>query len=90
VSLVDARHASLALDCVDQAGRRGVFRVDRPSVERLITTTVEIDDMEPQVRMLRLRDRSPGRVLGTALSHLGHDRVYEQAVEAALALAASR
>jgi glucose-6-phosphate dehydrogenase assembly protein OpcA len=91
VSLQEERHASIVLDCVDEAsGHHGVFRVERQSTERLITTTVEIDGMEPQVRTLRLRDRSPGRVLGTALSHLGHDRVYEQAVEAALTLVASR
>ncbi|HET7653435.1 MAG TPA: glucose-6-phosphate dehydrogenase assembly protein OpcA [Acidimicrobiales bacterium] len=90
VSLVEDRHASIRLDCVDEAsGHHGVFRVERQSTERLITTTVEVDGMEPQVRTLRLRDRSPGRVLGTALSHLGHDRVYEQAVAAALTLAPS-
>jgi glucose-6-phosphate dehydrogenase assembly protein OpcA len=91
VSLVEARHASIELHCVDEtSGRRGVFRVERPSTERLITTTVEVDGMEPQMRTLRLRDRSPGRVLGDALSHLGHDRVYEQAVAAALTVLATR
>jgi glucose-6-phosphate dehydrogenase assembly protein OpcA len=91
VSLVEARHASIVLDCVDEtSGRHGVFRVERQGTERLITTSVEIDGMDPQVRMLRLRDRSPGRVLGDALSHLGHDRVYEQAVAVALTLVASR
>lgn len=90
VSLVDARHASIELRCQTVDGRHGVFRVERPDVERLITTTVEVDGMAPQVRTLRLRDRSPGRVLGNALAHLGHDRVYEDAVAGALTLAASR
>lgn len=89
VTLVDERHASLALECgVD--GRVGRFRVERPHRDRLIDTTVEVDGMAPQVRTLRLRDRSPGRVLGAALAHLGHDRVYEQALAAAVSLAASR
>jgi glucose-6-phosphate dehydrogenase assembly protein OpcA len=90
VTLVEERHASIELVCETADGHRGRFLVERPEVERLIHTTVEVDGMEPQRRMLRLRDRSPGRVLGTALAHLGHDRVYEQALAAAVALAGSR
>lgn len=86
VTLVDERHASIGLEC-RVSGRRGHFRVERPHAERLIHTTVEVDGMAPQVRTLRLRDRSPGRLLGAALSHLGHDRVYEQALAAAVPLA---
>lgn len=75
VSLGDARHASIEL-VGEVEGRRGRFRVERPDVERYIVTSIEVDGMEPQTRTLRLRDRSPGRVLGDALAHLGHDRVY--------------
>lgn len=90
VSLHAARHASIELECETPDGRHGRFRVERPELERYIVTTVEIDGMEPIVRTLRLRDRSPGRVLGTALAHLGHDRVYEQALSAAVGLSSSR
>lgn len=89
VALVDERHASIALDC-EVDGRRARVRVERPHVERYIETAVEVDGMAPQVRTLRLRDRSPGRVLGAALARLGHDRVYEQALSSAVALSSAR
>lgn len=90
VTLVDHRHAAIELLCQLPDGRAGRFRVERPDDERLIHTLVEVDGMAPLERMLRIRDRAPGRVLGTALSRLGRDRVYEEALSAAIALAGSR
>jgi hypothetical protein len=87
VTLHGARHASIELRCETPDGRRGRFRVERPEVERYLVTTVDIEGLAPMERTLRLRDRTPGRVLGAALAHLGHDRVYEEALVAAVALA---
>lgn len=87
VGLHPDRHVTIELEAA-AGGRRGRFRVARPTDERLIETTVDVEDGPVLRRTLRMRDRSPARVLGLALARTGHDRVYEQALAASIALGA--
>ena len=84
--LDDDDHVTIELRCELEDGRTGRFRVARPSHERLIEASVDLDDGPCHRRTLRMRDRSPARVLGQALAKLGHDRVYEESVAAAVEL----
>lgn len=85
VHLEDARHATMEVMATHD-GRTGHFRVERPSEDRTVHANAEIEGGPSHSRLLRLRDRSAARVLGEALTRMGHDQVYEQALAAAVDL----
>ena len=85
VHLTDARHVTMEVKA-EHEGRRGTFAVRRPSDERMVEASVAIEDGPSHRRTMRLRPRSPARVLGQALTHQARDHVYEGALAAALEL----
>ena len=83
--LEDAPFASLEV-VAEHAGQQGRFAVTRRGDERIVEAEVDIEGGPSNRRTLRLRERSPARVLGQALGIVGHDDVYEQALAAAATL----
>jgi hypothetical protein len=83
VELEAAEHVSVEIEA-EVDGRRGRFSVRRTGDERMIDAYAEIDGGPSHDRSLRLRERSAARVLGEALSRTGHDRVWEEALAAAI------
>ena len=85
VHLEDAAHVTMEVHA-EVDGHGGHFVVSRPTDERIIEATAAIDGGPSHSRTLRMRDRSPARVLGQALARLHHDDVYDEALAAAVDL----
>jgi hypothetical protein len=57
--------------------------VTRPGPERVIRSCVDIED-GPQIdQTVRMREQWPALALASALTRVGHDRVYEDALAGA-------
>ena len=87
VSLAPAEHVSITITAVHRH-RTGVFRVERPSAAREIHSSVEIDDGPSISQTVRMRARWPALALAGALTRMGRDDVYCEALDGALALRA--
>jgi len=85
VHLGDAAHVSVTIHA-SADDRTGRFAVLRPTDAREITAEVDIDGGPTISQTLRMRDRWPMRALADALTRMGHDEVYEQAVAGAAEL----
>ena len=71
---------------LEHEGRVGRFAVARPAAERVIHSSVEIDDGPTIDQTWRLRARWPSRSLADALTRMGDDPVYRRALRGALEL----
>ncbi|MFP5317484.1 MAG: glucose-6-phosphate dehydrogenase assembly protein OpcA [Acidimicrobiia bacterium] len=87
VSLAPADHVSITVTAAHRH-RTGVFKVARPGPERVIHSSIEIDGGPSVSQAMRMRDRWPALALGDALTRMGRDEVYCQALEGALRLRA--
>ena len=85
VHIEEATHVSIRISA-EHAGRGARFGVMRPGPERVIHSTVDIDDGPSVEQALRMRDRWPSRSLADALMRMGRDPVYERALQGALGL----
>ena len=88
VSLAPAEHVSITITAVHRH-RTGVFRVVRPGEARVIESSVEIDSGPSVSQTVRMRERWPALALAGALTRMGRDDVYCEALEGALALRAA-
>lgn len=84
VSLGDARHATMRL-----FARGAVFSVVRDAGSRLVRASAAVEGGPAREDVVPLPDESLSWSLSEALTHLERDRVYEQALRAALALSGS-
>ena len=81
----EAEHVSIRITA-EHEGRVGRFSVERPAAERVIHSSVDIDDGPTVEQTWRLRDRWPSRSLADALTRIGDDPVYRRALRGALEL----
>jgi glucose-6-phosphate dehydrogenase assembly protein OpcA len=89
VHLESASHASIAITARAD-GRDGLFVVERPSDERVIRSRIEIEGGPSVEQSLPLQRQWPAVSLAAALTQLGHDDVYRDALAAALQLRGAR
>lgn len=87
VNLAPADHVSIAVTAAHRH-RTGVFKVARLGPERVIHSSIEIDGGPSVSQAMRMRDQWPALALGDALTRMGRDEVYCQALEGALRLRA--
>jgi glucose-6-phosphate dehydrogenase assembly protein OpcA len=85
VELSPADHVSIAVTA-EHRDRSGVFTVARPGPARAITTSVEIDRGPSVTQTVRMRDQWPALSLAGALTRMGRDEIYCDALEGALRL----
>jgi glucose-6-phosphate dehydrogenase assembly protein OpcA len=85
VSLTPADHVSVTVSATHRH-RSGVFRVARPGHERLIETSVAIDGGPSVSQAVRMRSRWPALALAGALTWMGRDDLYCEALAGALEL----
>ena len=85
VHIEEAEHVSIRISA-EHEGRAGRFSVARPAAERVIHSSVEIDDGPTVDQTWRLRDRWPSRSLADALTRIGDDPVYRRALRGAVEL----
>jgi glucose-6-phosphate dehydrogenase assembly protein OpcA len=78
LELHDARHARIVL----QAGSAATFEVSRESGQRLVRATATTASGARHSELLPLPDDSLAWSLAEALTHLGRDRVWQQALAA--------
>jgi hypothetical protein len=81
----EAEHVSIRITA-EHEGRVGRFSVERPAAERVIHSSVDIDDGPTVEQTWRLRDRWPSRSLADARTRIGDDPVYRRALRGALEL----
>lgn len=85
LELIDSRHTSMRL-AAESDGCQAGFLVERREGERMVYARADIDGGPTQEDRLSLADDSLSWSLAHALTHLRHDRVHRQAVQAALGL----
>jgi len=85
VHLAENEHVSIKLACSNE-GRSGHFQVARKGDERVIDAAVEIDGGPSYEQKLQFGEAWPSRSLADSLTRMGHDEVYEQALQAAVGL----
>ena len=83
IELKAAPHVSVCIDATDIHGRRGSFCVARTGPERTITSTVAIEDGPHLEQLLQMQERWPVLALAGALTNVGHDEPYEEALAGA-------
>jgi glucose-6-phosphate dehydrogenase assembly protein OpcA len=83
VELTPAPHVSVCIDATDNQGRKGSFCVARAGAERQITATVTIEDGPHLEQLLQMQQRWPALALAGALTNVGHDEPYEEALAGA-------
>ncbi|MEO6121260.1 MAG: glucose-6-phosphate dehydrogenase assembly protein OpcA [Acidimicrobiales bacterium] len=88
VALAPGRHAAITLHA-EHEGRRAEVRVGRTEGERAVWARGDIDGRPDAEDRLALADDSMAWSLAEALTHLRRDRAHAQALQAALALAAT-
>jgi glucose-6-phosphate dehydrogenase assembly protein OpcA len=89
VHLESASHASIRMTAT-AAGKVGRFVVERPSDERVIESHIDIDGGPSLHQSLPLQRQWPAVSLARALTEMGHDEQYQQALTGALALRGPR
>ena len=82
VELRPADHVSVVIHAVS-GGRRGTFKVARVGAEREIQSCVDIEDGPQVEQTLRMRHLWPSLALASALTSVGHDEIYEEALAGA-------
>ena len=80
--LSSAEHVSVTVHAT-AGGRRGTFTVSRPSAERWVRSCVDIEDGPQVEQTVRMRQQWPSLALASALTRVGHDEVYEEALAGA-------
>jgi glucose-6-phosphate dehydrogenase assembly protein OpcA len=86
VSLSPAEHVSIRITAVHR-DRTGVFTVVRPGAARVIQSSVEIDKGPSVSQTLQMRQQWPALALAGALTRMGRDDFYCDALEGAVQLA---
>ena len=86
IVLERSEHASICITATSE-GRTGVFRVERRGDERVIESSIEIDDGPSVCQTMRMARQWPAQSLASALTRAGRDDVYRQALDGALELA---
>ena len=79
VGLHPADHVSVVIHATS-GGRRGTFRVVRRGAEREIQSCVDIEGGPQVEQTVRMRQRWPSLALASALTRVGHDEIYEEAL----------
>ncbi len=79
--LEDARHARVVL----RAGTAATFEVARQEGERLVRARAHIEGGADRQEVIPLPDDSLAWSLSEALTHLGRDRIWQQALAAGVA-----
>ncbi len=82
VDLHPADHVSVVIHAVSE-GRLGRFKVARPGAEREIQSCVDIEDGPQVEQVVRMRHQWPSLALASALTRVGHDEIYEEALAGA-------
>ncbi|MDQ4133418.1 MAG: glucose-6-phosphate dehydrogenase assembly protein OpcA [Actinomycetota bacterium] len=82
VRLTPADHVSVRIEAVAD-GRSGTFSVLRPGAERVIHACVDIEDGPSLEQIVNMREQWPSLALAGALTRVGHDTVYEEALAGA-------
>ena len=82
VELAPADHVSVAIHAVS-GGHKGTFTVTRHGAEREIKSCVVIEDGPQVEQTVRMREQWPSLALASALTRVGHDEVYEEALAGA-------
>lgn len=80
--LSSAEHVSVTIHSVAE-GRRGTFSVARPTAERWIRSCVDIEGGPQVEQTVRMRHQWPSMALASALTRVGHDETYEEALAGA-------
>ncbi|MGH3849380.1 MAG: OpcA/G6PD domain-containing protein, partial [Pseudonocardiaceae bacterium] len=88
VVLEPAEHVTMGVEAW-AGGRQGRFRVERTGEERTLGTSVDIDSGFSVQQSVAMRKQWPALALAGALTQLGHDTTYEQAVRGARTLLAN-
>jgi len=83
VELKRAPHVSVCIEASDYQGRRGSFCVMRKGAERVISSLVDIEDGLHLEQTLQMQQRWPALALAGALTNVGHDESYEEALAGA-------
>ena len=83
IELAPAPHVSVCIDATDLHGKRATFCVARTGAERTITSTVAIEDGPHLEQLLQMQERWPVLALAGALTNVGHDEPYEEALAGA-------
>ncbi len=85
VRLEPADHVTMRIDArVD--GRSASFSVERPREERILVARTDVHGGMRVAQKVTMRRRWPALALATALTQVGHDRSYEEALAGARAL----
>ena len=79
VELRPADHVSVVIHAVS-GGRHGTFTVVRPGAERAIQSCVAIEDGPRVEQTVLMRRQWPSLALASALTRVGHDEIYEEAL----------
>jgi glucose-6-phosphate dehydrogenase assembly protein OpcA len=82
VELQRADHVSVVVHAIS-GGRTGSFSVARKGNDREITSYVHIEDGPQVERTVRMREHWPSLALASALTRVGHDEGYEEALAGA-------
>ena len=82
MELRPAEHVSVDVHAVS-GGRRGRFRVARDGAEREIRSCVDIEGGPQLEQTVRMRQQWPSLALASALTRVGHDEIYEEALAGA-------
>jgi glucose-6-phosphate dehydrogenase assembly protein OpcA len=82
IHLSPAEHVSVVIHATS-GGRKGTFSVSRPSAERWVRSCVDIEDGPQVEQTVRMRQQWPSLALAAALTRVGHDEVYEEALDGA-------
>ena len=79
VELQPADHVSVIIHAVS-GGQQGVFKVTRHGADREIQSCVNIEDGPQVEQTVRMRHQWPSLALASALTRVGHDEIYEEAL----------
>ncbi len=82
VELSPADHVSVVIHAISER-RVGTFKVSRPGAEREIQSCVDIEDGPKVEQTVRMRHQWPSLALASALTRVGHDEIYEEALAGA-------
>ncbi len=82
VELRRADHVSVVIHAVS-GGRKGTFTVARHGAEREIQSCVDIEDGPQLEQTVTMRQQWPSLALASALTRVGHDEIYEEALAGA-------
>ncbi len=80
VELRPAGHVSVCIEATDPQGRRGRFCVTRAGAERVLSSSVDIENGPHLEQVLQMQERWPVLALAGALTNVGHDEPYEEAL----------